>query len=91
MRAAHALADHGLGGIILLPNYSKENPRALPKEMEHRSPESFTIVGFREITFALLVKPPLTTIHVDKKIGQRATTCLFEQPRSPFSSYSYRC
>ena len=57
-------------------------------EIGLRIPEDCAITGFDNISFAALVHPPLTTIHVDKyEIGQRATSLLLDMLADPEKSF----
>lgn len=54
------------------------------KEMGRRVPEDCAITGYDNISFAALVSPALTTIHVDKyKIGERAAKLLLDMLKEP--------
>jgi LacI family transcriptional regulator len=54
------------------------------EEMGRRVPEDCAIVGFDDIQLASLVKPALTTIHLDKyELGHQAVTRLVEMLEQP--------
>jgi LacI family transcriptional regulator len=54
------------------------------KELGVRVPEECAIIGYDNISFAALVEPSLTTIHVDKyKIGEQAAKLLLDMLKEP--------
>jgi LacI family transcriptional regulator len=53
-------------------------------QLGYRVPDSFSLVGFDDITLAQFTSPPLTTIQVDREmLGQMGVRLLLDRVRAP--------